>query len=202
MNNHTDGSEKTQGVTNQDGTEHWMSPKQARYGARVAVLVLGLISVVVLGASFSMEKKGLKLRIGTDTLEGTLPEHYFGKARMLHGDNEDEDDDDKIAKAAPPKPAPAAPVKHWEKPAEKKGYMVKKAVVRSCGCVYYVYVKEGGRLLSQVSHFSKKHTSYQVIHSHHEYVNVSVSGYSKTLFQNINLFFGTDRKMLEVCKKL
>jgi Cytochrome b5-like Heme/Steroid binding domain len=93
MNNHNEGSENTQVAMYHDGSGHWMSPKQARYGARVAVLVLGLISVVVfgVGASFLMENKGLNLRIGTDAREGTLPEPDFGKARMLKGKDKDND---------------------------------------------------------------------------------------------------------------
>jgi hypothetical protein len=109
--------------------------------------------------------------------------------------------------------------KHFVKPIAKKGFTIKRGVVKSCGCVYYVYEKTGRKLCyvaapkkvehtvthtkkRTVSHFEEKHTTYKVIHTHHQIVNVSVSGYSKALFQNINLFFGIDRRMLEMCKKL
>ncbi len=101
-------SGNTQGAIYPPVSQHWMTPKQARYGARVALLVLGLISVVFvfgMGASFSMQKKDFKLRMGTDPLEGTVLEPDFGKARMLededsgddddnHYDNDDENDDE------------------------------------------------------------------------------------------------------------
>ena len=117
-----------------DVSEHWMPSKQARYGARMAVLVLGLIAVVVfgVGASFSMDNKkgGLNLRMGTDPREGTILEPDFGKARMLEPKDEDsssdgDDDDDEEAKPAPkPKPAPvkraeSAPKAKDAKPAPK-----------------------------------------------------------------------------------
>jgi outer membrane biosynthesis protein TonB len=121
MNTLNEGSENTQ---YQEGSEHWMSTKQARYGARVAVLVLGLISVVVvgLGASFVMEKKGLNLRMVTDATEGTLPEPDFGKARMLEdGDDDDDDDDDGDNPAPKPsrKPTPKPSRKPTPKPSRK-----------------------------------------------------------------------------------
>jgi cytochrome b involved in lipid metabolism len=118
MNTHNKGSDNTMGAMyHDDGTEHWMSPKQARYGARVAVLVLGLISVVVvgLGASFVMEKKGLNLRMGTDAREGTL------EARMLKGKGKDKDkdkesDNDGDKPAPMPVTKPTKPAKPGRKP--------------------------------------------------------------------------------------
>jgi Cytochrome b5-like Heme/Steroid binding domain len=126
MNHRNEVSENTQGVMYQVGTENWMSPKQARYGARVAVLVLGLISVVVfgLGASFVMEKKGLNLRSSTDAREATLPEPDFGKARMLDGDDgddgdDDDDDDDDDGDNPAPKPSRKPTPKPSRKPTPK-----------------------------------------------------------------------------------
>ena len=126
MNNHNEGIENTEDVS-----EHWMSPKQARYGARMAVLVLGLIAVVVfvgVGASFSIEtKEGLNLRMGMDPREGTVVEPDFGKARMLEDEDssidndgdDDDDDDDNSAPTPTAKPAPKPTAKPAPKPTAK-----------------------------------------------------------------------------------
>ena len=102
-----------------DGTEHWMSTKQARYGARVAVLVLGLISVVVvgLGASFVMEKKGLNLRMGTDARGGTLEARMLKSKGKDKDKNKDEESDNDGDKPAPmPVTKPTKPAKPGRKP--------------------------------------------------------------------------------------
>ena len=66
-------AENAHDVVYQDVSEELKSPSQARYYARMGVLVLGLVSVVVfgVGASFFMETNDLNFKSGTDPRQGT-----------------------------------------------------------------------------------------------------------------------------------
>ena len=75
-NDETDENAKDM-MVNREVSQHSLKspPKKARHGgARLVVLVLGLIGVVVsgVGASFFMEKKGLNLKTDTDLGEGMV----------------------------------------------------------------------------------------------------------------------------------
>ena len=63
-------AENAHDVVYQDVSEELKSPSQARYYARMGVLVLGLVSVVVfgVGASFFMETNDLNFKSGTTSL--------------------------------------------------------------------------------------------------------------------------------------
>jgi PT repeat len=74
-NDETDENAKDMAVNREISHHSLKSPKKARHGgARLVVLVLGLIGVVVsgVGASFFMENKGLNLKTDTDLEEGMV----------------------------------------------------------------------------------------------------------------------------------